>query len=66
MRRLPFVFGLFLILLAVLWPMIAKLGLDRLPGDIAIERDNFHLCSPLATSLLISVVMSVLLAPIGR
>ncbi len=34
--------------------------LGRLPGDIAIERDNFRLYVPITTSLLVSgVVMLV-------
>jgi len=34
--------------------------LGRLPGDIRIERDNFSCAVPLATSLLISLVLTVL------
>jgi hypothetical protein len=65
-RRLLIVFGVVLIVLGVLWPLFAKMGLGRLPGDITIERDNFRLYIPLATSLLISVVLSVLLWLIDR
>jgi hypothetical protein len=32
----------------------------RLPGDIFIQRDNFTLYFPLATSLVISVLLSLL------
>jgi len=60
------VFGVALIVLGVLWPLVAKMGLGRLPGDITIERDNFRLYIPLATSLLISVVLSLVLWLIGR
>lgn len=35
--------------------------LGRLPGDILIKRENFTLYLPLATSLLISVSVSLLL-----
>lgn len=35
--------------------------LGRLPGDILVKRDNFTFYFPLATSLLISVVASILL-----
>jgi len=35
--------------------------LGRLPGDIAITRGSTHIYFPLATSLLISVVLTVLL-----
>jgi hypothetical protein len=59
-------FGLALIVLGLLWPLIAKMGLGRLPGDFVIERGNFRLYIPLATSLLISVVLSVLLWFIER
>ena len=32
----------------------------RLPGDIAIKRDNFSLYFPLATSIVLSVILSLL------
>jgi len=35
--------------------------LGRLPGDITIRRDGFTLYFPLATSLLVSIVLSLLL-----
>jgi Protein of unknown function (DUF2905) len=59
--RILIVFGLVLVAVGLLWPVIAKLGLGRLPGDIVIERENFRFYLPLATSLLISVVLTVLL-----
>jgi len=59
--RLLIIFGLVLIAMGLLWPMIAKLGLGRLPGDIVIERDNFRLYLPIGTSLLISAIVSLIL-----
>jgi DUF2905 family protein len=41
--------------------VINKIGLGRLPGDIVIERDNFRVYIPLATSLLVSVILSLIL-----
>jgi len=35
--------------------------LGRLPGDIVIQRRNFSFYFPLATSLIISIVLSLLL-----
>ena len=35
--------------------------LGRLPGDIFIKRDNFSFYFPLATSILISLILSLLL-----
>jgi Protein of unknown function (DUF2905) len=64
--RLLIIFGLALVALGVLWPLISKIGLGRLPGDIVIERENFRLYIPLATSLLVSVVLSLILWAVGR
>src|SRR4029078_9456609 len=61
MSRGLIIFGIVLIAIGVLWPLISKLGLGRLPGDIVIERENFRLYVPIATSLLISIVLRPLL-----
>ncbi len=42
-------------------PKVPGLGwLGKLPGDILIQRDNFTFYFPLATSLLISLLLSLL------
>ncbi len=35
--------------------------LGRLPGDIRIDRGNWHFYFPIATSLLISVILTILI-----
>jgi hypothetical protein len=50
----------------LLWPWLSKLGLGRLPGDIVVERENFRLYLPIATSILISVVLSLILWFLNR
>ena len=55
--------GLLLVIVgAVLW-LLARLGVGwpRLPGDILVQRDGFTLYFPIATSILVSVVLSLLL-----
>lgn len=54
--------GLGLVLLAagLLWPLFAKVGLGRLPGDIVIQRENFTFYFPLVTSIVLSVVLSLM------
>ena len=59
-------FGLVLVAVGVFWPVIAKLGLGRLPGDLVIERENFRLYIPIATSLLISLLLSLVLWFLNR
>ena len=66
MSRLLIIFGLVLVAVGVLWPVIAKLGLGRLPGDVVIERENFRLYIPIATALLISLLLSLVLWFLNR
>lgn len=53
--------GVILLAAGLLWPWLSKLGLGRLPGDIAIKRDGFSFYFPLTTSILVSVVLSLIL-----
>jgi hypothetical protein len=64
--RFLIIVGLVLVAAGLLWPLLQKVGLGRLPGDIVIERENFRLYLPLGTSLLISLVLSVILWLFGR
>ncbi|HXG17466.1 MAG TPA: DUF2905 domain-containing protein [Methylomirabilota bacterium] len=53
--------GGLLVLVGALLTLGGKLPwVGRLPGDIVIQRDNFTFYFPLATSILISVVLSLL------
>ena len=61
MSRALIVIGLAIAAVGLLWPWIARLGLGRLPGDIFVQRDGFTFYAPIATSILVSVVLSLLL-----
>ena len=61
MSRFLITLGIVLVAAGLLWPLIAKLGIGRLPGDMVIERENFRLYIPLGTSLLVSVALTVIL-----
>jgi hypothetical protein len=52
--------------LLILADRFPGLRIGRLPGDISVERDGFRLYFPLATSIVISVVLSLLLWLFGR
>ena len=60
MARFLIVLGLAILLIGLLWPYLSKLGLGRFPGDIVIERENVTLYVPLATCLLLSLVLSLI------
>ncbi len=54
--------GLLLVLVGGLILLIGRIpGLGRLPGDLYIRRDGFTLYLPLATSLLVSLGLTVLI-----
>ena len=53
--------GIVLIAVGVLWPVLAKLGLGSLPGDIRIERKGFTFYFPITTGILVSLVITLLL-----
>lgn len=58
--------GLMMVALGALWPVIGKLGLGRLPGDIVIRRDHFAFYAPITTCLLISAVLSLIVWLLNR
>jgi hypothetical protein len=53
--------GVALVLLGGLFLLGEKFGLGRLPGDIVYRRKNVSIYLPIATSLLLSVLVTVLL-----
>lgn len=53
--------GVILVALGVLWPLLAKLGLGSLPGDIKIERKGFTFYFPLTTGVIVSLVITLVL-----
>ena len=59
MARFLIVLGLVIVAIGLLWPILSRLGLGRLPGDIVIGRGNFSFYFPLATCILVSVLLSV-------
>jgi len=61
MQRALIIIGAALIVIGVAWPLIGKLGLGRLPGDIRIETEGGGFYFPLVTCLVISAVLSLVL-----
>ena len=53
--------GVILVLAGLAWPLLAKLGLGRLPGDLRIERDGFTFFFPLTSGIIVSVLISLIL-----
>jgi len=57
--RLLIVLGVVLVAVGLLWPVISKLGLGRLPGDIVIRRDHVVFYAPITTCLIVSLILSL-------
>lgn len=70
--RLLLVFGLVLVVVGGLLTLGASRSigmpgrLGQLPGDIIIRRENFTFYFPLATGLLLSVILSLVFWLVGR
>lgn len=60
MSRTLIIIGIVLLILGLLWPWLQKSGLGRLPGDIALEHDNFRFYFPITTSIIVSIVITLL------
>jgi len=58
--------GLVLLLIGFVWPLLSKIGLGRLPGDIVVERENFTFHFPLMTSIVVSILLSLVLWFLNR
>jgi Protein of unknown function (DUF2905) len=61
MSRTLIIIGLLIVAVGVLWPWLQKIGLGRLPGDFVIRREGFTFYAPIATGILASIVLSVVL-----
>lgn len=61
MQKFLIVTGIVILVIGLAWPWFNKLPLGRLPGDIAIERENMKFYFPLMTSLLLSLLLSLVL-----
>jgi hypothetical protein len=66
MNRFLILIGLVLVAAGLLWPYLARLGLGRLPGDIAIRGEHGGFYFPVVTCLVISLVLSLIFWLAGR
>ncbi len=66
MARFLVILGLAMVVVGLAWPLLSRLGLGRLPGDIVVERGNFRFYFPLATSIVVSIVLSLIISLFHR
>ena len=61
MQRTLIIIGILILVVGLLWPWIGKIPLGRLPGDIIISRPGVKIYIPIATMILVSIVISLIL-----
>ncbi len=67
MAKIIIVLGIVLVLVGLIMLFAEKLPfLGKLPGDILIKKEHFTFYFPLATSIIISIIISVILYLIGK
>lgn len=58
--KILIVTGIFLVLFGLVWAIGGKFfPIGKLPGDISIKKGNFSFYFPLASSIVISILLSV-------
>ena len=60
--------GVIIVIIGMILLFSEKLpfNLGRLPGDIAIKKENFSFYFPITTSILISIILSLLFYLFGK
>lgn len=67
LAKILIITGGVLVIAGVAMLVIPKLPFTgKLPGDIVIKRENFTFYFPLATSIIISIIVSLILYLIGK
>jgi hypothetical protein len=66
MNRFPLVLGIAFVIAALLWPWLKRMDLFQLAGDIVIDRPGFKFMFPVTTMLIVSAVLSLLVAWLMR
>ena len=66
MQRWLIIIGIVILAAGLLWPLLSKLGLGRLPGDIRIEKPNLRVYFPITSMLILSIVLSLLAGILRR
>jgi len=61
MQRFLIGLGLVILLAGIAWPLLSRIGIGRLPGDIMIQRGGTSFYFPIVTCILVSIALSALI-----
>jgi hypothetical protein len=65
-QRLLIGLGLVILVTGIAWPILSRVGLGRLPGDIMFQRGGTTFYFPLVTCIIISILLSALFWLLSR
>ena len=60
MNKTLVIIGIIILIIGILWPVLSKLPIGKLPGDIVIKRDGFSFYLPITTMIIVSILLSIL------
>ena len=60
MQRFLIGLGLLILLAGIAWPVLTRIGIGRLPGDIVVQRGGTTFYFPIVTCIIVSIVLSAL------
>jgi len=61
MQRFLIGLGGLILVAGIAWPVLSRIGLGRLPGDVVVHRGGTTFYFPVVTCIIISVALSALL-----
>jgi Protein of unknown function (DUF2905) len=61
MQRFLIGLGFVILLAGIAWPVLSRIGIGRLPGDIFIQRGGTSFYFPIVTCIVLSIVFSALM-----
>jgi len=65
MQRFLIGLGLVILLAGIVWPVLTRIGIGRLPGDIVVQRGGTTFYFPIVTCIILSVVLSVVFSALS-
>jgi uncharacterized membrane protein len=66
MSRFLITAGVLLVVAGLAWPLLSRLNLGRLPGDIVIRGEHGGFYFPIVTCILVSLVLSLIFWLAGK
>ena len=60
MQKLLIILGIIILVIGLIYPYLKKLGLGQLPGDIIFKSENSTFLFPIATCIIISIILTII------